>query len=179
MQITLIRHGKTAGNLLHRYIGKTDEPLCAEGIAEATAHEKDLSLKKVYVSPLIRTQQTAQILFPNAQQIIIDDLREMDFGIFENRSADEMADDKEYRAWVEGMCEGTCPKGECRADFVKRTFSAFRSVVENAEDDCVFVVHGGTVMAIMSELKGGSFYDFYVPNLGEYTFEFRGAGISD
>ncbi|MDR4022422.1 MAG: phosphoglycerate mutase family protein, partial [Eubacteriales bacterium] len=34
MKIILIRHGKTAGNIKGRYIGKTDEPLCEEGINE-------------------------------------------------------------------------------------------------------------------------------------------------
>ena len=29
--LVLIRHGKTAGNLQKRYIGRTDEPLCPEG----------------------------------------------------------------------------------------------------------------------------------------------------
>ena len=31
MDIYLIRHGKTKGNLEGRYIGTTDEPLCEEG----------------------------------------------------------------------------------------------------------------------------------------------------
>ena len=32
MQIVLIRHGQTPGNALRRYIGRTDEPLSAEGV---------------------------------------------------------------------------------------------------------------------------------------------------
>ena len=36
MQLLLIRHSITAGNLEHRYIGcRTDEPLCEAGIALA------------------------------------------------------------------------------------------------------------------------------------------------
>ena len=30
-ELYLIRHGKTYGNTLGRYIGTTDEPLCEEG----------------------------------------------------------------------------------------------------------------------------------------------------
>ena len=33
MKINLIRHGMTAGNLEKRYIGRMDEPQCAEGIS--------------------------------------------------------------------------------------------------------------------------------------------------
>jgi alpha-ribazole phosphatase len=32
MKIVLIRHGATAGNIKKRYIGITDEDLCASGI---------------------------------------------------------------------------------------------------------------------------------------------------
>ena len=32
IKLWLIRHGKTEGNKLARYIGTTDEPLCQEGI---------------------------------------------------------------------------------------------------------------------------------------------------
>ena len=32
MKIVLIRHGATAGNIKKRYIGTTDEDLCASGI---------------------------------------------------------------------------------------------------------------------------------------------------
>ena len=34
MKIILIRHGKTEGNIKNRYIGRTDEPLCGEGLDE-------------------------------------------------------------------------------------------------------------------------------------------------
>lgn len=33
MRMTFIRHGKTAGNMEHRYVGRTNQELCDEGIA--------------------------------------------------------------------------------------------------------------------------------------------------
>ena len=101
MRIYLIRHAKTAGNALNRYIGCTDSPLCEEGIASAKAAGGDSALKSVIVTPLMRTQQTARILFPNAEQCIVSGLSEMDFGDFEDRSADDMVNDAAYRAWVD------------------------------------------------------------------------------
>ena len=35
MEIVLIRHGATAGNIEKRYIGTTDEPLCDTGMVQA------------------------------------------------------------------------------------------------------------------------------------------------
>ena len=112
MRIYLIRHGKTEGNALNRYIGSTDSPLCAEGIEKTRLAGGSAELKSVIVTPLIRTQQTARILFPNAEQRICYGLREIDFGDFENRSATDMEHDEAYRKWVDSGCVDACPNGE-------------------------------------------------------------------
>ena len=129
MQAILIRHGRTPGNDERRYIGRTDESLSEKGRAEAEQAQKNFDLKFVYVSPLIRARETAAILFPNAEQVVLPGLRETDFGIFEGKNADEMVDDAEYRAWVDGMCLGTCPGGESREDVTRRAVEAFMEVM--------------------------------------------------
>ena len=153
MEIILLRHGKTAGNLKHRYIGKTDEPLCREGIEELGNLGVFPTVKEVCVSPLRRTKETAAIIFPNADQIISRDLREMDFGDFETRSAKDMTDDKDYRQWVESGCKNACPNGESYEQFTERTFNAFFELVrESAAQDkkrIIMVIHGGSIMSIM------------------------------
>ena len=70
MEIYLIRHGKTAGNGEGRYIGTTDEPLCSAGIEELnTRWQAGLpEAEIVYTSDLIRTRQTAVLLFPDAEK---------------------------------------------------------------------------------------------------------------
>lgn len=170
MRVYLIRHAKTVGNVLNRYIGITDSPLCEEGIAFANTIGGDSMLKNVTVTPLIRTQQTASILFPNAKQHIADGLSEMNFGDFEDRSAADMENDAAYRAWVDGNCLGACPNGESIGSFSDRACTAFMQEVHRAEqcgeEGLVFVVHGGVIMALLSSMgvphKG--FYDWYLPN---------------
>ena len=76
IQLTLMRHAQTKGNLEHRYNGVIDEPLCEQGIEACQQREPDLGVEKVLVSPLLRARQTAQICFPNARQIVVEDLRE-------------------------------------------------------------------------------------------------------
>ena len=66
LSILLMRHGRTEGNLLDRYNGRTDEPLCAEGVSDAESAPHDDTIALAYTSPLVRTQQTARICFPNA-----------------------------------------------------------------------------------------------------------------
>ena len=109
----------------------------------------DFSPKTVYVTPLKRTQETARILFPDARQIVIDDLREMDFGVFEGRTYIEMENDDDYRAWVEDNCRGRCPGGESREEFAARVCAAFEKLMDESEDDVVIVAHGGTQMSVM------------------------------
>ena len=79
IKLWLIRHGKTEGNKLSRYIGTTDEPLCQEGTE--FLHKMDYpKVQAVYVSPLKRCVQTAEILFPGEPVHIIEELAECDFG---------------------------------------------------------------------------------------------------
>lgn len=154
MQLIFIRHGQTAGNLLRRYIGRTDEPLCPQGIAAIQAAAPGWEPDRVFLTPLLRTQQTAALLFPHARQIVIPALREMDFGAFEGRSADEMTDDDAYRAWVDGGCLDACPAGESRDGFIRRVCDGFVSdvlpLLSPEQKQSVFVVHGGTIMALLS-----------------------------
>lgn len=174
MQVTLIRHGQTPGNALHRYIGRTDEPLSSEGAALAAQVKTAPGVERVYVSPMRRTRQTAAILFPDADQIVLDDLREMDFGDFEGRSYAEMEHDAAYRAWVDGNCMSPCPNGEGREDFTRRVCGAFAAALaeagERGETDVFFVVHGGTIMSVLSELarSAGEYYSYACGNCAGY-----------
>ena len=45
MEIMLIRHAMTAGNLQRRYVGSTDEGLCPEGIELAEQKAQFLLLR--------------------------------------------------------------------------------------------------------------------------------------
>ena len=84
MKWILIRHGKTQGNIEHRYIGcRTDEPLCETG-KEALKSREYPRAARVFASPMLRCIQTAGILYPYLTPETIDDLRECDFGEFEN-----------------------------------------------------------------------------------------------
>ena len=147
MNVWLIRHGRTEWNDTGRYQGQTDLPLSNEGAAELV--RADFSPKTVYVTPLKRTQETARIIFPDARQIGLDDLRELDFGVFEGRTYIEMENDDDYRAWVEDNCRGRCPGGESREEFAARICAAFEKLMDESEDDVVIVAHGGTQMSVM------------------------------
>lgn len=151
MKIYLLRHGETDYNAQGRYLGRTNLPLSKSG--RAALVRADFTPDTVYVSPLRRTAETAGILFPGARQIIVPDLREMDFGIFEGRSWRDMEDLPAYRQWVDSGCRGPIPEGESMAAFSQRTCAAFEALADRAADagadPLVIVAHGGTQMAVM------------------------------
>ena len=174
MQVILIRHSKTPGNAEYRYNGRTDEPLSDDGIALAEQAGADPHVRTVYVTPLKRTKQTAAILFPKAEQIIVDGLREMDFGDFEGFNFSDLEHNEAYRIWVEGDCIATCPNGEGRAEFSERVCAAFEAIVRDAlrrgEKSLTFVVHGGTIMSVMERFSkpAGEYYSYRVKNCQGY-----------
>ena len=99
--VLLIRHGATAGNLKKRYIGRTDQPLCAAGEAQLRRLADDLPpCDHLFCSPLLRCRQTAQLLWPGVEQTVVDELRETDFGPFEGKNHEELKDDPLYQAWI-------------------------------------------------------------------------------
>ena len=153
IDFVLIRHGQTPGNEERRYVGAVDQPLSDGGRVQARAAGVHPEVQRVYVSTLQRTHETAAIMFPNAQQIVVADVQEMDFGAFAGRTSDEMADDPDYRAWVDGACQGTCPGGESRGEFTDRVCAAIERLINDAsargESQLVMVAHGGTMMAFL------------------------------
>lgn len=177
MKVLILRHGKTDMNLRGRYQGRTDAPLCPEGEAELLRMGIHPNMKKVFVSPMRRAIRTAELCFPNAAQTVVPDLREMDFGSFEGKNYEEMAEDAEYRAWVDGMCRGKCPGGESMAEFIDRVCASFDAVIDQSiaseEKSIHIVAHGGTVMALLSRYgrPEKDYYDWYAPNGGGYVMK--------
>ncbi len=175
MLIYLLRHGLTAYNAEKRYQGQRDIPLCPAGRAQL--RQADLRPETVYITPLCRTRQTAEVLFPGARLVEVKDLQEMCFGSFEGRNFIEMEHDPDYLAWVQANCESSCPDGERKEDFSNRICAAFSKLVDEAlaegKDRLVILAHGGTQMAAM-ERYGVPHQDYYRwcgPNAGGYVLD--------
>lgn len=181
MRILLIRHGLTAGNLEKRYIGRTDEPLCPDGITAL----KQCSYPRCTVlvsSPMQRCLQTAQILF-HAQKInICEAFRECDFGDFEGMNYAELNGDPQYQAWIDSGGTMPFPDGESPVEFRKRCCDGFRQVIQQHADaeSIAFVVHGGTIMSILSQfaLPHRDYYDWMTANAHGWLCDYDGQTIT-
>jgi len=87
----------------------------------------------------------------------LENMREMDFGDWENRSFDDL--EVEYGALLHQFWEspvGFCPpNGESFADFSKRVLDAWNQWLENASGEHrVLVAHGGVIRVILAHLLG-------------------------
>lgn len=165
MKITIwmIRHGMTAGNLEKRYVGSTDEPLCEKGYQQILDKRWDHRIETVYVSPMRRCIETADILFPNVRQEIVDDWRECSFGAFEYKNYHELNGHPDYQKWIDSGGVIGFPGGEDQKTFCARVQNAFAAWVSDALlpkiqetnserlQTTAMVVHGGTIMAILSK----------------------------
>ena len=176
IKLWLIRHGKTEGNKLSRYIGTTDEPLCQEGTE--FLHKMDYpKVQAVYVSPLKRCVQTAEILFPGEPVHIIEELAECDFGEFENKNYKELEGNPHYQEWIDSNGTLPFPNGESQESFRKRSTTGFKRCIEQCLkeeiNEAAFVVHGGTIMSVLSSLatKEKDYFCWQVKNAEGFLVE--------
>ena len=175
MLIYLLRHGLTEYNAEKRYQGQRDIPLSAAG--RALLCRADISPRVVYITPLCRTRQTAEVLFPGAKLVEIDGLKEMCFGSFEGRNYIEMEHDPDYLAWVAANCESPCPDGERKTDFSDRICRTVAELIDKAlaagEERLVILAHGGTQMAAMERfaVPHRDYYAWCGPNAGGFVLD--------
>lgn len=149
MRYLLIRHGQTAGNLEGCYIGRTDEPLCPQGLATLRARRYP-PVDGVLASPMRRCLETAALIYPGCPVTVVEDFRECDFGVFEGKNYAELNGRADYQAWIDSGGTLPFPEGESQHGFSRRCVAAFEQSTAGLTDGCYAVVaHGGTVMAVM------------------------------
>ncbi len=177
LKMVMIRHGKTYGNSRGRYIGRTDEPLLPE-------EEKSLSryafgsMDQVFASPLKRCIQTAGILFPGQEPLLIPELAECDFGEFENKNYQELSDNPDYQKWIDSGGTIGFPGGENMREFQQRCLAGMERVTalacENQWEEIAMVVHGGTIMSILGAygFPRQDYFDWHVNNGEGYRLRF-------
>lgn len=149
MTIYLIRHGKTEANEKHLYCGSTDIGLSENGKAELCKLKYQISDVRCITSGMCRTNETFRMLFGEIPFEIEPQFREVDFGVFEMRSYEQLKDDPLYQAWISGDNEQNVPpKGESGQQMTRRVLEAFGELHE----DTLIVTHGGVIAAIMMHL---------------------------
>ncbi|MBP5281681.1 MAG: histidine phosphatase family protein [Lachnospiraceae bacterium] len=177
IMLYLIRHGKTPGNEEKRYIGRTQESLSKKG-REELLEKRELwgECEFLFSSPMTRCLESCECIWPRKEISVIPEFEEIDFGAFEGKNYQELSGDPDYQAWIDSGGTMAFPKGESREAFQKRCVAGFERMVGEIQKKgngkgCVSVaavVHGGTIMSVLSALYGGDYYDYQIPNASGY-----------
>ena len=155
--VYLFRHGLTKGNLNAQYIGHTDLPITTDSISalksiKAKYHYPEV--EAVFVSPLKRCIESAEIMFPKNNPLVINDLIEYNFGEFEECTAEDLKDNESFRLWLQGDINARPPYGESNAEFVQRICDSFEKVINGCIkagcENIAIVSHAGVIMTILS-----------------------------
>lgn len=165
----LIRHSITEGNARRLYYGATDLPLTEEGhaLCAQLRGSYDLPRDTIFAtSGMLRAEQTLEGLFGEVDHEVYPDLAEMNQGIFERHSYDELKDTEEYQRWLSDTSgRYQIPGGESNLQFFGRTAGCARNLAHSSIDHMCIVCHGGTIASIMFQFfpeAKPSFYDWIV-----------------
>ncbi len=171
MNLFLIRHGQSTGNVAGRFQGWSNLPLTDEGRRQAErtgtflaqyTRQEQMPIAALYSSDLDRAWYTAEAIGRHLSLAPIQDLglREMNFGAIEGMTGDEWkevfpelipswaAHDNQAFGW---------PGGETRQAFYDRLTATFDAIMARHPPDAnlVIVTHGAVIGTYLAHLDTG------------------------
>lgn len=168
-QLVLIRHGMTEWNKKKRYCGCKNVSLNSQGRAQVERLRESLKgfkIDRVYSSDAKRALQTGRIIFNGARIIKRAALREIDFGVFEGLTHEEIMKSHAdvYKKWLKNPFKNNIPGAEPLSVFKKRVQGAIRKIACLNHGRTVAVVcHGGVIGVFVSSLLKSRNFWRHVP----------------
>ncbi len=156
--IYLIKQGLIDGNFEGKFIGSTDEPLSDDGITMLKKMKETYVYPPVdecFSSPLSRCTMTMEILYPDIEATLVPELKECNFGHFEELTHEDLKDDLDYQEWINTTDPDLAPPfGESNRAFVTRVCTGFNSIVKymmsNGVNTAAVCTHGGVISTILA-----------------------------
>ncbi len=159
----LIRHCEAAGNAKRLFQGWTDCDISETGKIQLTYLAKrfeTISLDRVFASPLIRAQKTAQVVAnPKGLSVIsVEGLKELNAGAFDGKPFAECfgANADLAEIWDHHPEDFCPPGGESMREAYDRGWSALEKIVrENPGKTVAAATHGGMIRCLLCRLLYG------------------------
>lgn len=173
IRLVVMRHGEAVHNLA-RLMTSTKSPgiyLTAKGIDQVQGSANKLLTAKIdhiYVSPVYRTLQTAQIVGTSLQipyqKIQVDErLREQFFGSFEDRTYEEY---EAYFPSIENVYVHAVPEGESGIELFSRTHNFLHHIIRKHNNETLLLITHAYNCCQISYCLTGSYND--LPEKAEY-----------
>ncbi len=156
-KLFLLRHGQTA--LAGKFAGSMDVDLSPAGVEQVLSLRQVLArerFERVFCSPMGRCRQTARLLNLDVEVCFVEDLREIDFGLWEGMEFTQIERDDPagVRRWIDDPAGFCFPEGECRADFIYRV-ERFKTQLQELDlDKALVICHGGVIRHLICSYLG-------------------------
>lgn len=171
MHLYIMRHGETDDNTRRVLQGQKDNPLNENGrqqAAEAKAELADITFDRIYVSPLIRAIQTAEIATgrDKSEFIIEERIKEIAFGVLEGTVSDDMK--PPYSNFFLNPAEYKAPEGgESLPELAARTGDFLQEIkCQYPGQNILLVSHGAAIHSIVNQIQKQDMSHFWDMRLG-------------
>lgn len=153
MDIYLIRHTQVDVEKGVCY-GHKDVALAQsyqEELQEVQKKLQGIDFDVIFSSPLTRCKQLAQDL--NRENVIYDDrLKELNFGDWEGKEWDEIADPA-FELWMNDFVNRKCTNGESFTMLQQRVESFWKELANQNHHSVAIITHGGVIRTIQAMVK--------------------------
>lgn len=162
MELVLVRHAQVSDEALGRCYGRLDFDLSEAGQTQCRRLAVALAgspVAAVVSSPRGRAHLTAAaIAEPHGLPVlVVDDLRELDFGELEGESYDEIAASRPelYRQWMADPTAVRFPGGEAYSNLEARVGETVYRLRRTYHGRTVIAItHAGAIRAVLAEALG-------------------------
>ncbi|MGD8697975.1 MAG: histidine phosphatase family protein [Gemmatimonadales bacterium] len=159
VDVYLMRHGETEGNVAEVLMGRGDSPFTAAGWrqpVEVARHMDGQPLACIYTSPMARTQRTARLVVETlGRPISIQTewaIAEIDAGEFTGLTFSEV---RERLSDDAVLGEFSYPGGESWADVQQRALEFVLELeTRHAGESVLLVTHAGVIAGVVAEYVG-------------------------
>ncbi len=183
MKFYMVRHVETTGNIENRFAGITETGYTENGLRQFEVLTKklaeDFEFDSIYSSPISRAKKIACAV---GKQIslkvnLVPSLSEMNFGIFENRTFNEIQseDNHHWNKWNEDYVNYQIPEGDSLAVFHKKV-SDFVDRIKHQHGASLVVCHGGTIQSMVTHLLNLEIekrWNFHIPLGGMVEIDYE------
>lgn len=187
MKLIVTRHGETDWNKIHKFAGSTDISLNGEGRKQAeklALRLKDCNIETIFSSPLRRALDTAQEIkkyHPAAELVVEDGLKEVNFGVFEGLTMDEVKERHKdiWKKRAVNKFDYKVPDGESYAESYERVLRVLNKIAELGKDS-VIVAHGTLNKLLFMRLTGKPLEELerqWYNNTSVSIFEIKGNDV--
>ena len=166
--VYIIRHGETEYGKEKRFLGHTDCSLSESGIESLKATREyflknKIEIDSVYSSDLKRCRDTAKIVFPDREVTFLKELREINMGIWDGLTFDEVKKryPEDYKKRGENISEFTPTGGESFKECRDRALKIFNQIISETYGNVAIFSHAGFIRALLTSLLNIELNDIF------------------